>query len=139
MNLLRAIYCLFGSRCVPEEAKSTGDSEPPVPADLGQKEAELEKAGKEQMGYKEGGDASKSAEQEPTRRSPTLTTSLPAPGTKRTSWIVVKSPTQSVARRTCACASCVDLSRRGVDPTTNNAASNALLEVPTERIPLRPR
>ena len=66
MNLLRSICCLFGSRCVPEEAKSTGDTmrgEPPVSADLGQKEAELEKSGKEQMSHMEGGDASKSAEQ----------------------------------------------------------------------------
>jgi hypothetical protein len=67
MNLLRSIRCLFGGRCVPEEAKSTGDAS--VPADLGQKEADLEKTGKEQMSHMEGGDVSKSAEQ-PTKRGP---------------------------------------------------------------------
>ena len=36
---------------------------PEPPADLGQKEAELEKTGKEQMGHMEGGDASKTAQQ----------------------------------------------------------------------------
>ena len=57
MNLLRSICCLFGSRCVPEEAKSTADrmrDETTAPADLGQKEADLEKTGKEQMSHMEG-------------------------------------------------------------------------------------
>jgi len=57
MNLLRSICCLFGSRCVPEETKSTADrlrDETTVPADLGQKEADLEKTGKEQMSHMEG-------------------------------------------------------------------------------------
>jgi hypothetical protein len=60
MNLLRSICCLFGNRCAPEEAKSAGDTmgaEQSVPADLGQKEADLEKTGKEQMGHMEGGGA----------------------------------------------------------------------------------
>ena len=61
MNLLRSMCCLFGSRCVaPEEAKSAGDTmraEQSVPADLGQKEADLEKTGKEQMSHMEGGGA----------------------------------------------------------------------------------
>ena len=51
MNLLRSICCLFGSRCVPEESSSTADrmrDEATVPADLGQKGADLEKTGKEQ-------------------------------------------------------------------------------------------
>jgi hypothetical protein len=68
MNLLRSICCLFGSGCEGEEPKPTKDAmrdEPP--ADLGQKEAELEKTGKEQMGHMEGGDASKTAQQ-PTKR-----------------------------------------------------------------------
>ena len=52
MNFLRSICCLFGSRCEREEAKSAAD-----PADLGQKEADLEKAGKEQMSHMEGGGA----------------------------------------------------------------------------------
>lgn len=60
MNLLKSICCLFGSLCVPEEAKSTGDTmrtEQSAPADLGQKEAELEKTGKEHMSHMEGDDA----------------------------------------------------------------------------------
>ena len=58
MKLLRSICCVFGSRCAPEEAKSAGDTmraEQSVPADLGQKEADLEKTGKEQMSHMEGG------------------------------------------------------------------------------------
>jgi hypothetical protein len=60
MNLLRSICCLFGSRCVVEEPKETMRGEPSVSeGDLGQKEAELEKAGKDQMTHMEGGDATK--------------------------------------------------------------------------------
>ena len=58
MNLLRSICCLFGSRCGGEEPRPTKDTmrdEPP--GDLGQREAELEKTGKEQMSHMEGGDA----------------------------------------------------------------------------------
>ena len=54
MNLLQSICRLFGNRCAPEEAKSAGDTvqaEQSVPADLGQKEAALEKTGKEQMSH----------------------------------------------------------------------------------------
>ena len=57
MNLLRSICCLFDSRCIPEQVKSTADKmrdETTVPADLGQKEADLEKTGKEQMSHMEG-------------------------------------------------------------------------------------
>ena len=72
MNLMRSICCLFGSRCVPEEAKSTGATtrgEAPVSeGDLGQKEAELEKTGKEQMSHMERGKASKTAQRRPTKR-----------------------------------------------------------------------
>ena len=60
MNLLKSICCLFGGRCAPEEADSTGDTaraEQSVPADLGQKEADLEKSGKEQMSHMKGGGA----------------------------------------------------------------------------------
>ena len=60
MNLLRSMCCLFGNRCAPEEAKPAGDTkraEQSVPADLGQKEADLEKTGKEQMGHMEGSGA----------------------------------------------------------------------------------
>ena len=68
MNLLRSICCLFGSRCEgegPKQTKNTMRDEPP--ADLDQKEAKLEKTGKEQMGHMEGGDTSKTAPQ-PTKR-----------------------------------------------------------------------
>ena len=61
MNLLRSICCLFAGRCAGEELKPTKEAmrgEPSAPkGDLGQKEAELEKAGKEQMSHMEGGDA----------------------------------------------------------------------------------
>ena len=53
MNLLRSICCLFGTRCAPDGVKHpAGD-----PADLGQKEAELEKIGKEHISHLEGGGA----------------------------------------------------------------------------------
>ena len=68
MNPLRSICCLFGSRCEGEEPKPTKDAtRDKPPADLGQKEAKLEKTGKEQMGHMEGGDASKTPKQ-PTKR-----------------------------------------------------------------------
>lgn len=59
MNLLRSICCLLGSQCATED-NSTGDTtraEQSAPADLGQKEADLEKTGKEQMSHMEGGTA----------------------------------------------------------------------------------
>jgi hypothetical protein len=52
MNLLRSICCLFGSGCAGEEREATRKE---APADLGQKEAELEKTGKEHMSHMEGG------------------------------------------------------------------------------------
>jgi hypothetical protein len=59
MNLFRSICCLFAGRCAGEEPKSTKETmrgEAPVSeGDLGQTEAELEKAGKERMGHLEGG------------------------------------------------------------------------------------
>jgi hypothetical protein len=58
INLLRSICCLFGGRCAVEEPRPTKDmtrGEPLVSeGDLGQKEAELEKTGKEQMSHMEG-------------------------------------------------------------------------------------
>ena len=58
MNLLRSICCLFGSRCAPEETKSPGDrAKQSTSADLGQREADLEKTGKEQMSHMEGSGA----------------------------------------------------------------------------------
>jgi hypothetical protein len=52
MNLLRSICCLFGSGCAGQEREATRKE---TPADLGQKEAELETTGKEQMSHMEGG------------------------------------------------------------------------------------
>jgi hypothetical protein len=43
MNLLRSICCLFAGRCAEEEPKPRKET---VRGDLGQTEAELEKAGK---------------------------------------------------------------------------------------------
>jgi hypothetical protein len=55
--------CLFGRRCTGEEPKSTKESMRTAAtgsqADLGQKEAELEKSGKERMSHMEGNDTAK--------------------------------------------------------------------------------
>ncbi len=51
MNLLRSICCLFAGRCAEEEPKPRKET---VRGDLGQTEAELEKAGKERMDHMEG-------------------------------------------------------------------------------------
>jgi hypothetical protein len=63
MSLLRSICCLFVGRCAGEEPKPTKETmrtaAPGSEADLGQKEAELEKSGKEQMRHMEGGDTAK--------------------------------------------------------------------------------
>ena len=48
MHLMRSICSLFGGKCT-EDAKAA--KEPSATADLGQKEAELERAGKEQMSH----------------------------------------------------------------------------------------
>ena len=56
MNLLQSICCLFKGGCAEEEPGATKAR--PVAADLGQEEAELEKAGKERMSHmKTGGGA----------------------------------------------------------------------------------
>jgi hypothetical protein len=52
MNLMRSICCVFGGRCAEDEPKPTRERQ----ADLGQKEAELEKTGKNQMSHMEGSD-----------------------------------------------------------------------------------
>jgi hypothetical protein len=64
MSLLRAMCCLFGGRCAGEEpAKEPMRSAAPgSQADLGQKEAELEKGGKDQMSHMEGGDTAKTTQ-----------------------------------------------------------------------------
>jgi hypothetical protein len=57
MNLLRSICCLFSRGCSEEPEPTTGtrrNESPAAKADLGQKEADLEKTGKEQMGHMEG-------------------------------------------------------------------------------------
>jgi hypothetical protein len=51
MNLLRSICCLFAGRCAEDEPKPTKET---VRGDLGQTEADLEKAGKERMDHMEG-------------------------------------------------------------------------------------
>ena len=57
MSLLRSICCLFGGRCaVPTE--TTREEAPVSEPDLGQRDAELEKTGKEQMSHMESGKVS---------------------------------------------------------------------------------
>jgi hypothetical protein len=51
MNLFRSVCCLFVGRCAEEEPKPRKET---VRGDLGQTEAELEKAGKERMEHMEG-------------------------------------------------------------------------------------
>ena len=56
MSLLRSICCMFGSRCAEEEPKPTTETmRREAPGDLGQREAEREKASKDQLGHMEGG------------------------------------------------------------------------------------
>ena len=56
MSLLRSICCLFGGRCGGEELKPTTETmRREAPGDLGQREAEREKASKDQLGHMEGG------------------------------------------------------------------------------------
>jgi hypothetical protein len=59
MSLLRSICCLFGSRCAGEEPKPTTETmRREAPGDLGQKEAEREKASEDQLRHMESGAAS---------------------------------------------------------------------------------
>jgi len=65
MSLLRAMCCLFGGRCAgePERTKeSMRTATTSSQADLGQKEAELEKSGKDQMSHMEGGGTAKTTQ-----------------------------------------------------------------------------
>jgi len=63
---LRSICCLFGGRCAEEEPRRTTETTrsatPASQADLGQKEAKLEKSGKEQMSHMEGGGTAKTTQ-----------------------------------------------------------------------------
>jgi hypothetical protein len=66
MNLLRSICCLVVGRCAGEKPKPTKEepmrAEPSVSgADLGQKEAELEKGSEEQLRNMEGGEEAEAA------------------------------------------------------------------------------
>jgi hypothetical protein len=55
MSLLRSICCFFGSRCAEEEPKpSTETMRGKAPGDLGQKEAERERASEDQLRHMEG-------------------------------------------------------------------------------------
>jgi hypothetical protein len=56
MTLLRSICCLFGGRCAGEEPKPiTEATRREAPGDLGQKEAEREKASEDQLRRMESG------------------------------------------------------------------------------------
>jgi hypothetical protein len=56
MNLLRSLCCLFGGRCPEKEPKPTeGTMRGEASRDLGQKEAERERASEEQLRQMEGG------------------------------------------------------------------------------------
>jgi hypothetical protein len=52
MNLLRSLCCLFAGRCAGEEPQPSKRTK--EEADLGQKEAELEKASKEELRHMSG-------------------------------------------------------------------------------------
>jgi hypothetical protein len=55
MNLLRSMCCFFGGRCAEEEPRpTTQTTRGEAPADLGQREAEREKASEDQLGRMEG-------------------------------------------------------------------------------------
>jgi hypothetical protein len=55
MNLLRAMCCFFGGRCAEEEPRRRTDTpREQAPGDLGQREAEREKASEDQLGRMEG-------------------------------------------------------------------------------------
>lgn len=59
MRLLRSICCLFAGQCAGEKTTPTRQTmrgEAPVSGDLGQKEAELEKASEEELRHMGGGD-----------------------------------------------------------------------------------
>src|SRR4029450_872923 len=56
MSLLRSICCLFGGRCAGEESKPTTETmRREAPGDLGQREAERERASEDQLRHMESG------------------------------------------------------------------------------------
>ena len=55
MHLLRSICCLFGGRCAEEEPRPRAQTaRGEAPGDLGQRQAEREKASEDQLGRMEG-------------------------------------------------------------------------------------
>ena len=55
MNLLQVMCCFFGGLCAEEEPRRTTAAPPEqAPGDLGQSEAEREKASEDQLGRMEG-------------------------------------------------------------------------------------
>jgi hypothetical protein len=56
MSLLRSICCLFASRCAKEEPTPAKQTMRGEEGDLGQKEAELEKASQEELRHMESGE-----------------------------------------------------------------------------------
>ena len=68
MSLLQSICCLFSRGCGEQSERTTNtrrNESPVAKADLGQKEADLEKSGKEQMGHMGGDEVQKSADRQP--------------------------------------------------------------------------
>jgi hypothetical protein len=66
MSLLRSICCMFGGRCAEEEPKPTTETmRREAPGDLGQREAERERASEDQLRRMES-----RANRHPQRRSP---------------------------------------------------------------------
>jgi hypothetical protein len=55
MNLLRSMCCFFGGRCAEEEPKPREAVRREAPSDLGQKEAERERASEDQLRHMERG------------------------------------------------------------------------------------
>jgi hypothetical protein len=56
MNPLRAMCCLLGGRCAVEEPRPTTETRRgEAPGDLGQREAEREKANDDQLGHMHSG------------------------------------------------------------------------------------
>jgi len=55
MSLLRSICCMFGSRCAEEEPKPTTETmRREAPGDLGQREAERERASESSVAQRRG-------------------------------------------------------------------------------------
>jgi len=67
MNILQSICCLFSRGCGDSEptTNTRRNESPVVKADLGQREAGLEKSGKEQMGHMGEDEAQKPANRQP--------------------------------------------------------------------------